>query len=108
MHIIRLYDSKTNRFYYLEWNVDLKVPFTIGLSLRKFREEFIREHGEEAIPLLNSLLKRTKLYNISGYPPYDNLNVVLQGNKAGENETYANYETLLNRYCRKVKATTKK
>jgi len=99
-YIIKIYDDKFNRDYYMEWSTIVDAPVTYGCSLEEFTEYYRAEYGRQGILELNERMKRVEEKGISAHPPFDNLQSLFKYNRAGEDETCLDKEGILERYCR--------
>ena len=98
--IVKLTDEKDNNDYYLEWSTVVDAPVTYGMSLEYFKEYYEVQYGTYSLPQLEERLKRVEQNGTSGRPPYDNLNELLEYNRAGDNETHLDKDGLIEKYCR--------
>lgn len=58
-HIIKLYDAKTARDYYMEWSTIVQVPITWGMTLDEFYQYYKEKYGTAGMVDLPNRLART-------------------------------------------------
>jgi hypothetical protein len=95
--IMKLHDSTENKDLYFEWSTVVDSPVTVGMSLEEFKEYYKNEYGSQGMRELDERLKRVEEKGVSGHPPYDNLESFFNYNRAGENETLATKEEVIER-----------
>lgn len=99
-YIIKLKDEKNNKDYYMEWSTIVDAPLTYGCSIEDFKRYYKNKYGVSGLSDLDARLERVEKTGTSGYSPFDDLDNLLSCNRAGENETTIDIETILERYCR--------
>lgn len=99
-YIIKIHDDKFNRDYYMEWSTVVDAPVTYGCNLEEFTEYFRNEYGRQGMEGFDERIKRVEEKGISAYPPFDNLESLLELNQAGEKGICLSKEGILERYCR--------
>lgn len=94
---MKLTDEKENKDLYFEWSTVVDAPVTYGMSLDEFKEYYKRQYGESSMQELEYRLERVDKNGVSGLPPYDRLESYMEYNRAGENETVATKEQIIER-----------
>jgi hypothetical protein len=82
--------------YYLEWSTIVDAPVTFGMSL----EEFGEYRGED--PPLGDRMERVEQKGVSSHA-HANFDHLIEGNRAGKNETCFTREQIVEWYCRQRK-----
>lgn len=95
--IVKLTDN-ADRDYYLEWSTVCDAPITQGMSLEKFREYYYNKYGEASELELTERLLRVEANGTSAYSP-ENLESLLQSNRAGDNEECLSKSEVIAKYC---------
>jgi hypothetical protein len=99
-YILKIHDEKFNKDYYMEWSTIVDAPVTYGCSLDEFKDYYKIQYGENGMRELDDRLKRVEEKGISAHPPFDNIESLLEYNRAGEDESTLDKEGLLEKYCR--------
>ena len=100
--IIKITDPTDQKDYYMEWSTIVDAPVTYGMSLEEFKEYYRVEHGESNMPGLQERLDRVAIKGSSGaYGNYDDVDKLIENNRAGENETCLSKQGILEHYCLK-------
>lgn len=75
--------------HYFEWSTIVDAPVTYGMPLEEFREYYRSEHGESGMRDLPERLERVEQKGTSSMLD-DSLDDLIQGNRAGEDDTPLN------------------
>lgn len=99
--IIKITDPTDQKDYYMEWSTIVDAPVTYGMELDEFKKYYQEEYGRQGCIGLQERLDRVAINGSSAIEPYDKVDKLIEGNRAGENETELDKEGLLDAYCRK-------
>lgn len=96
--ICKLTDPKTKTDYYFEWSTVVDAPVTFGQSLEDFKEYYRNEYGQSSVRDFEDRMKRVEAKGTSSQI-YDNVDELISGNRAGDDETELTKEEILEQYC---------
>jgi hypothetical protein len=100
--IIKITDPTDQKDYYMDWSTIVDAPVTYGMSLEEFKEYYREEYGESRMPGLQERLDRVAIKGSSGaYGNYDDVDKLIELNRAGKDESCLTKEGILDEYCRK-------
>ena len=85
--------------YYLEWSTIVDAPITYGMKLKEFKEFYKDEYGNRGMEELPKRLERVENQGVSAYHPYNNLENLITGNRAGDNEEELTKQEIIKGYC---------
>lgn len=96
-YIIKLTDGDDS--WYMEWSTIVDAPVTPGCSLEEFKDWYLGEYGRKGFEELPERLKRVEKTGTSSL--VSTLKGIIEGNRAGNNETCLTKEQLIDKYCRR-------
>lgn len=96
-YIIKLEDE--GQSYYLEWSTIVDAPVSIGMLLDEFKIRYKHKYGTEGMKELDERLERVNLQGTSALH-YLTVDVLLELNRAGPEESHLNMEGIIEKYIR--------
>jgi len=100
VYIVKLHDERDGKDYYMEWSTIVDAPVTYGLSKEEFEEYYGEEYGNDGMLKLPVRMERVERKGTSGRPPFDDLNELIDFNRAGEAESCLSVPELIDKYCK--------
>ncbi len=94
--------SSEGRDFYLEWSTVVDAPVTYGMPLEEFKEYYRQEYGQEGFDdqVMQRLSQRLERVERTGCSAHGkDIDTILLGNRAGENETELTKSEIFRRYC---------
>ncbi len=86
--------------YYMEWSTVVDAPVTFGMSLEEFKEHYKEEYGNQGMRMeFEERMKRVEEKGTSSRLD-DSVEDMIQGNRAGKDETCLTVEQIIEGYCR--------
>ena len=85
--------------YYLEWSTVVDAPATRGMSLDEFTEYHRIEYGSIGLEFQDRM-NRVEEKGTSAFD-YASVDEVIEGNRAGDDETCLTKEQIIEIYCRR-------
>jgi len=98
-YIIKLTDENTQKDYYLQWSTIVDAPVTYGMTLDELKKYYKKYNGLDGMGPLDARLERVEKNGTSGYYPFDNLNNLIKGNRAGDDEKELSKIEIIEKYC---------
>lgn len=98
-YIVKLADRQHKTDYYMEWSTVVDAPVTWGMTLDNFKEYYIEEYGKSSVDELEKRLLRVEERGCSAM--FDDLDSLIQTNRAKEGGGKATKTYILDNYCRK-------
>lgn len=84
---------------YLEWSTIVDAPVTRGMTLEDFKIYYLKSYGELALSELKKRLERVESKGTSSQI-YESLDALIEGNRAGEDESELTKQEIIDKYCR--------
>ena len=84
---------------YLVWSSIVDAPITYGMTLDELREYWREEYGRSGKDDLERILPRVESHGFSS-PRYSSFADVIEGNRAGENESELTLDEIVEKYVR--------
>lgn len=97
-YIVKLTDHDGTDWY-LEWGSIVDAPVTNGMTREEFCIYYRDRYGRTGQLDLPGRMARVDRKDVSAWD-YDSADHLLQGNRAGEDETELTREEILEHYCR--------
>jgi hypothetical protein len=81
---------------YFEWSTIVDAPVTYGMSLEEFKQHYRERYGSEGMRVLGDRLDRVHVNGTSSLARgYHTVDALIEGNRAGPNESELSKEELI-------------